>query len=145
MKSANSYRHNQQQNKKRKLITTYFLITIIILLSFGIIFGSNAQFRFNFLANFREFMIAGIPLPIYLEVITDAEAVFAVITGDGNTFRNRLQDLGIENKIRTLYRPYFADEIELENYIDQIFYDSTGYANSSEYNVNQQNKYMHKA
>ncbi len=70
--------------------------------------------------------------------------VFAFITGNRVAFRNRLKELNVEAKIRALYRPYFSNEIELERYIDQQFYDYTGYANRSEYEISEDGDLIRK-
>lgn len=126
----------QQKQKKRKLIITYFIISFIIsFIGLSAIFVKNLHSRHHLIHNFNQPVIGGIPLILYLDVIIDPKAVFSMITGNKIAFRNRLKELNIEDKMRALYRPYFNDEIELERYIDQIFYDSSGYANGSEYLV----------
>lgn len=40
---------------------------------------------------------------------------------------NRLSALGIEEDIKAYYRPKIQNEIALDRYIHQIFYDNTGY------------------
>ena len=122
MKSNSRFSHRQQK-QKQKLIISYFVGSALIsIVTLFIVLGSNLQFRKNLSQNLSQIIIAGIPLPIYLDVMTDAEAAFAFITGNRVAFRNRLKELNVEAKISALYRPYFTNEIELEKYIDQRFY-----------------------
>jgi len=126
-----SYSNNKNQHKKKRKLIIIYLIgnSLIGLIVLVMILVNNSQFR----EYCSIIAISGIPLPLYLDVITDPQASFYFVTGNKFGFRNRLRELNIEAKMRYLYRPYFSNEIELENYIDQIFYNLTGYANRGEY------------
>lgn len=137
MKSNSRFSYRQPKGKP-KLIINYFLgSTLISMLSLITLLGSNLQFRRHLSQNLSKVIIADIPLPIYLEVMTDAEAVFTFMTANRVGLRNRLKELNIETKIFSLYRPYFPNEIELEKYFDQKFYNYTGYANHREYKISE--------
>lgn len=124
--------NNNQQKKKRKLIISYLIGNILVgLIILVIMLVNNFQFR----ESISQIMIGGIPLPLYLDIITDPQASLYFVTGNKFGFRNRLRELNIQAKMMYLYRPYFSSDIELENYIDQMFYKLTGYANRSEYFV----------
>lgn len=86
----------------------------------------------------NEWVIGGIPAPIMLDVISDIDTLAVLLWGSNMDLRNRLKETGIEAKIKNYYRPYFANEIELETHIDQLFYNASGYYNLDEYIVSEE-------
>lgn len=86
----------------------------------------------------NEWVIGGIPAPIMFDVISDIDTLAILLWGNNVDFRTRLKETGIEAKIKNYYRPYFANEIELEKHIDQLFYNASGYYNLDEYTVSEE-------
>ena len=80
--------------------------------------------------------IGGVPTPIIMSFLQDETARNAYFQGDGKKFHARLQEMGIEDKIKAYYRPQIPDEAKLDQYTHQILYDRTGYLGEN-YRVNQ--------
>ncbi|GAB4381895.1 MAG: hypothetical protein Kow00121_41310 [Elainellaceae cyanobacterium] len=74
-----------------------------------------------------EIVVGDVPLSIVALFLQDETARTAYLQGDRQQLHARLQTLGVEERIKAFYRPQFQDEIELDRYIHQIFYDRTGY------------------
>lgn len=81
--------------------------------------------------------IGGVPTPIILSFLQDETARNAYFQGDSQKLHDRLQGMGIEDRIKAFYRPQIRDEAELDQHIHQIMYDRTGYVGNS-YRVNSQ-------
>ena len=80
--------------------------------------------------------IGGVPTPIIMSFLQDETARNAYFQGDGKKFHARLQEMGIEDKIKAYYRPQIPNEAKLDQYTHQILYDRTGYLGEN-YRVNQ--------
>lgn len=72
-------------------------------------------------------VVGGIPVSIISTFVQDDLARNAYLARDRKTLHDRLQALGVEEQIKAFYRPQIPDDIELDQYIHQIFYDRTGY------------------
>lgn len=141
--SSHSRHKANQKSLKKRIILTY----LISILSLSFITFMYLGKGFNFLGynkHFNQWMIGGIPSAIIFDVISDPEAVSHFLLGDRQSLRSRLKQLGVDQKMINLYRPYFSNEIELERYVDQIFYNDSGYANSQEYKVDQKGNLIRK-
>jgi hypothetical protein len=69
----------------------------------------------------------GVPVSIILEFIEDESARQAYFAGNKVALHERLQQLGAEEQIKAFYRPQIRDEVKLDQYIHQIFYEVSGY------------------
>ncbi len=81
--------------------------------------------------------IAGVPSSIIFKFLGDSKAVAAFFSQDRQMLHDQLQKIGIEEDIKNYYRPKIADEIELDRYIHQLFYNLTGYIGLN-YDLNEQ-------
>jgi hypothetical protein len=85
---------------------------------------------------FTEFgTIGGVPLPVVLQFLRDDTARNAYFSGDRQRLHDRLDRMGIEEEVKAFYRPKIRDEAELDRYIHQLLYNSTGYVGIA-YEVN---------
>jgi len=82
-----------------------------------------------------QFTIGGVPVPIIRSFFQDETARNAYFAGDNKKLHARLQAMGVEDKIKSFYRPKIRDEAKLDQYIHQILYDRTGYVGEA-YQVN---------
>lgn len=80
--------------------------------------------------------IGGVPTPIIASFLQDETARNAYFQGDKEKLHARLQNMGIEDRIKAFYRPQIEDEAKLDQHIHQILYDRTGYVGQA-YRVNQ--------
>jgi len=83
----------------------------------------------------RPLTIGGVPLPIILDFLSDETARDAYFQKDRRTLHDRLQAMGVEERIKAFYRPQIRDEVKLDQYIHQLLYDRTGYVGTA-YRVN---------
>lgn len=81
--------------------------------------------------------IGGVPTPIIVSFLQDETARNAYFQRDNQKLHARLQQMGIEDRIKAFYRPQIRDEAELDQYIHQILYDRSGYVGSA-YRLNSQ-------
>lgn len=81
--------------------------------------------------------IQGVPVAIIIKFLQDDPARDAYFSENKQDLHNRLQELEIEEEIKAFYRPQIRDEVELDQHIHQIFYDTTGYVGKA-YKVNAQ-------
>ena len=86
---------------------------------------------------FNVVTIGGVPASIIGQFLSDRLSVTAFFLRDGKTLHNRLEALGVEEEIKDYYRPQIPDEIELDQYIHQILFNSTGYVGNN-YRLNSQ-------
>lgn len=114
-----------KKNRKNIIVTIYIGSLILISLLTMLIINFQSS----------NVVIKRIPLPIIMEFITDFKSINTYLKGDKVALHERLQEKGIEEKIKNYYRPYFASEAELDQYIHQVFYEETGYV-GKEYKVN---------
>lgn len=85
------------------------------------------------------FTLGGVPASVFTKFIQDPVAITAFVNRDRPRLHDRLQELEIEKMMKNYYRPQISDEIALDWYIHQIFYDWTGYVGNNYY-VNAQDK-----
>jgi hypothetical protein len=78
-------------------------------------------------ANQDSLTFRGVPVSIILEFIEDESARQAYFAGNKVALHERLQQLGAEEQIKAFYRPKIRDEVKLDQYIHQIFYEVSGY------------------
>lgn len=71
--------------------------------------------------------LGGVPAPLILSFLGDETARNAYFQKDSQKLHDRLQVMGIEEKIKAFYRPRVRDEAALDQYIHQILYDRTGH------------------
>ncbi|MCY7282554.1 MAG: hypothetical protein LH679_03755, partial [Cyanobacteria bacterium CAN_BIN43] len=81
--------------------------------------------------------IGGVPSSVILTFLQDKPALTAYFQGDKQALHDRLNEIGIEEQVKAFYRPQIPDEVKLDQYIHQIFYNRTGYV-GKEYQVNEQ-------
>jgi hypothetical protein len=79
----------------------------------------------------------GVPLNILLKFVADSTARKAYFSHDKETLHARLQEMGVEESIKAYYRPKIQNEQQLDRYIHQLMYNSTGYVGKA-YTVNAQ-------
>lgn len=84
-----------------------------------------------------QLLIGGVPSSVILTFLQDQPALTAYFQGDNQALHDRLNALGIEEQIKAYYRPQIPDEVKLDQYIHQVFYNRTGYV-GKEYQVNEQ-------
>jgi hypothetical protein len=85
---------------------------------------------------FAEFeTIRGVPVPVVLQFLSDDTARNAYFSEDKQQLHDRLDRMGIEEKVKAFYRPKIQDEAELDRYIHQLLYNITGYVGIA-YEVN---------
>lgn len=87
--------------------------------------------------------IGGIPSSIVLEFLQDETARQAYWNKDRQALHDRLQARGVEEQMKAHYRPQIPDEVKLDQYIHQIFYDRSGYVGEA-YTVNSEGKLVFK-
>jgi len=73
------------------------------------------------------FTIAGIPASILVKFLRNPPALSAFFTANRQKFHDQLQKIGIEDDVKDFYRNDISDEIELDRYIHQLFFNLTGY------------------
>jgi hypothetical protein len=88
-----------------------------------------------------QLVVGGVPSSIILTFLQDKPALKAYLRGDSVALHDRLQELNVEARIKDYYRPEIPDEVALDRYIHQIFYDRTGYVGQA-YWVNSQGQLM---
>lgn len=74
-----------------------------------------------------QLVVGGIPASIITTFLEDDVSRNAYLRGDRRLLHDRLQALGVEEEIKDFYRSQIPDNVELDRYIHQIFYDRTGY------------------
>ena len=84
-----------------------------------------------------QLLIGGVPSSVILTFLQDKPALTAYFQGDKQALHDRLNEIGIEEQVKAFYRPQIPDEVKLDQYIHQIFYNRTGYV-GKEYQVNEQ-------
>lgn len=85
---------------------------------------------------FGNLTIGGVPIPIIISFLQDETARNAYFQGDRRLLHDRLQQMGIEERIKAFYRPQIRDEAKLDQHIHQLLYDRTGYVGKA-YRVNE--------
>lgn len=81
--------------------------------------------------------IGGVPTSIIMDFLGDGTARRAYFQGDSQKLHDRLEAMGVEERIKAFYRPQIQDEVKLDQYIHQLLYNRTGYVGEA-YHVNSQ-------
>ncbi|WP_144405599.1 hypothetical protein [Aliterella atlantica] len=84
-----------------------------------------------------HFAIGGIPAPVAIALLENETARKAYFDGDNQTLHAQMQQMDIEAKMKIYLRSQIEDETKLDQHVNQILYDRTGYI-SSAYQVNSQ-------
>ncbi|MGP1373832.1 MAG: hypothetical protein ACTS3T_13465 [Almyronema sp.] len=71
--------------------------------------------------------LGGVPASVIFAFLQDDVARQAYFQGRNVVLHSRLDQLGIETKMKLFYADRITDEQELDWYIHQILYDRTGY------------------
>jgi hypothetical protein len=113
-----------RKSLKRSVVLFSLLFFVLITIGIGLLTSTFITFK-------------GVPLPIIVQFLVDEPARKEYFAGDKKGLHDRLQQMGIEEEIKAFYRPKIQDENKLDQYIHQIFYNSTGYVGEG-YFVNSQ-------
>ncbi|MBD2099819.1 hypothetical protein [Leptolyngbya sp. FACHB-261] len=100
--------------------TALYLVFLVVCVVVAQLLSGNRRF-------FDAFVIGGVPSPIIWDVLMDAPARTALFSGDEVGLHDRMDNIGIENKMKAYYRPQIPDEVALDQHIHQILYERTGY------------------
>ena len=84
-----------------------------------------------------ELTVRGVPTSIIISFLQDETARTAYFEGDSKKLHDRLEAMGMEERIKAFYRPKIRNEAKLDQHIHQILYDLTGYVGVA-YRVNSQ-------
>jgi len=114
---------NRSKNKIQRVVIIVYLSIFLPIGALIILFSSGIL------------TIGGIPASIAIEVWQDKDARSAYLKGDGKQLHDRLDEMGIEERIKAFYRPRIPDETQLDQHIHQILYDRVGYVGDA-YQVN---------
>jgi len=106
-------------------------ILLVMLIIFSILLLSNTL------------TIGGVPSSIIFKFLSNSEAVAVFFSHDKQRLHDQLQKIGIEEDIKDYYRAEIVDEIELDRYIHQLFYNLTGYIGFN-YDLDSQKKLVLK-
>lgn len=120
----------QQRVNKGKPITGLVVLTLIVLP----LLASLQMFLQLSVVN-GQLVVGGIPFSIVATFLQDDRARTAYLHRNRHLLHDRLETLGVEEQIKAFYRPQISDELALDQYIHQIFYDRTGYVGLN-YRVN---------
>lgn len=93
----------------------------------------SAVIGFSWLLTKKDATIAGVPGPLIVKAFTDKTALRYFLVGNKRAFHDRLEQMGLKAEIKAFYRPQIHDEIKLDQYIHQIFYNDTGYVGDAYY------------
>jgi len=121
-------RSRNQKNPSQTSAILKRIVTLIIVSCLGL-------FTIWFFSG--QLLIGGVPSSIILTFLQDQPALTAYFEKDNQALHDRLNELGIEEQIKAYYRPQISDEVKLDQYIHQVFYNRTGYV-GEEYKVNEQ-------
>jgi hypothetical protein len=123
-----SKRSRHQEKSSQPLISLGRIMRSIIVICLGLVtiwFFSG------------QLLIGGVPSSVILTFLQDKPALTAYFQQDKKALHDRLNEIGVEEQIKAYYRPQIPDEVKLDQYIHQVFYDRTGYV-GNEYQVNEQ-------
>lgn len=104
------------------------IVTLVIVICLGL-------FTLCFFSG--QLLIGGIPSSVIMTFLQDRPALTAYFHRDNQALHDRLNAIGIEEQIKAYYRPQIPDEVKLDQYIHQVFYNRTGYV-GRDYQVNGQ-------
>ncbi|NEO99260.1 MAG: hypothetical protein F6K58_11365 [Symploca sp. SIO2E9] len=113
------------RRKAQKVVMLIYLSLVLPISIGGIVFLSAAQ----------NVTIGGVPVPILINFWQDRTARNAYFNGKGKKLHDRLDQMGIEERMKDYYRSQISDEVELDQHIHQILYNRTGYVGEA-YKVN---------
>jgi hypothetical protein len=85
------------------------------------------------LKNSQSLTVKGVPVPVLVKFLSDPSALNLYFSGNKVGLHNRLQQLGVEEDIKAFYRPKIQDELQLDQYIHQVFYNLSGYVGAAYY------------
>ncbi len=124
-------------NKAKMAIALYLTMAIPLIVVSLLLISGRSQINMN------RWTIRGVPVPIILEFLKDETARKAYFQGNKNLLHDRLDEMGIEEKVKDFYREQIPNEYALDRHIHQIFYNNTGYAGKA-YKVNSQGNLVNK-
>ena len=119
--------HNQKKPAQTPAILRR-IVTLILVICLGL---STIWFFSG------QLLIGGVPSSVILTFLQDQPALTAYFQGNKQALHDRLNEIGIEEQIKAYYRPQIPDEVKLDQYIHQVFYNRTGYV-GKQYQVNEQ-------
>ncbi|OKH23516.1 hypothetical protein NIES593_09825 [Hydrococcus rivularis NIES-593] len=128
---------NNNNNKAKMAIALYLTTTIPLIVGSLLLISGRSQINMN------RWTIRGVPVPIILEFLKDETARKAYFQGNKNLLHDRLDEMGIEEKVKDFYREQIPNEYALDRHIHQIFYNNTGYVGKA-YKVNSQGNLVNK-
>jgi hypothetical protein len=129
MKQLEQPKRSRNQGKSSQIsaiLRRIMTLTIVICLGLTTIWFFSGQL-----------LIGGVPSSVILTFLQDRPALTAYFQNDKQALHDRLNEIGIEEQIKDYYRPQIPDEVELDQYIHQVFYNRTGYV-GKQYQVNEQ-------
>ncbi len=119
--------HNQEKPAQTPAILRR-IVTLILVICLGL---STVWFFSG------QLLIGDVPSSVILTFLQDQPALTAYFQGNKQALHDRLNEIGIEEQIKAYYRPQIPDEVKLDQYIHQVFYNRTGYV-GKQYRVNEQ-------
>lgn len=113
--------------KAQKLLTIVYLSVVL-----PISLGALLLFTMG-----ESITVGEVPLSIIISFLQDETARDAYFAKDGVKLHDRLDEMGIEEKMKDHYRSEIPNPVELDQYIHQVLYERTGYVGKA-YKVNSQ-------
>jgi len=126
-----SFRKAKTHKRSRRRKIPKNLVTGICLTLFSITIGAA------WMLTRESATIANVPVPLFVKAFEDGTARNYFLVGNTRAFHDRLERMGIKDAIKAFYRPKIHDEVKLDQYIHQIFYEDTGFVGDAYY-VNSQ-------
>lgn len=123
---SNRYGHSENRSspKVSVLVATIIYLSLLFCVWAWVVLLTNGQMT-----------IGGVPTPVIISFLNDETARNAYFQGDREELHARLQEMGVEERVKAFYRPQFPDEAKLDQHIHQILYERTGYVGQA-YQVN---------
>ncbi|HEY9737124.1 MAG TPA: hypothetical protein V6D06_12610 [Trichocoleus sp.] len=87
--------------------------------------------------------LRGVPYSVLMQFWQDPIARNAYFSGNGELLHNRLSETGVEASLKAYYQPKIADGTKLDQRVQQILYNHTGYVAES-YQVSDNGRLMPK-
>ena len=115
---------DRSSRKASGLVATIIYLSLLLCVLISVLLFTNGPFTFG-----------GVPTPIIMSFLQDETARDAFFQGDNKKLHDRLQAMGIEERVKAFYRHQLRDEAKLDQHIHQILYDRTGYVGIA-YKVN---------
>lgn len=123
-KHTRQYGSDRSSPKASGLVATIIYLSLLLCVLISVLLFTNGPFT-----------IGGVPTPIIMSFLQDETARDAFFESDNKKLHDRLQAMGIEERVKAFYRPQIPDEAKLDQHIHQILYDRTGYVGIA-YKVN---------